>query len=190
MRFHPILLFEPGGHVLDIERIRFNHRVSGIDPGVVQATLGHLDAAAFVLHVRRNYGRLKNIGVGPAFDVRVIWESIEIVRADDLSDRSPRTLLDVQYPEAWNSLPVVPAIVEPGGHAELTRIPSFLYLDFEQSINEVSGDVRIVYRDITGRVLESRQRFIFWTRKAGDEQEVSYGVTFRGVKDLSNFDHR
>lgn len=186
LRFHPVLAFESSGWLLVTERVRFAHRIGGIDPVRVEQDFGHLNKDSLCIHVTRDYGQLQNIGMGPALDVHVTWRPVTISLKNDEFTVDEKKLAEYRYSEEYNCLPASPRIIEPGSSAELTRIPIFLALDFEQDFRAVDGQLAIHYKDISGRNLETRQNFLIWSQDtAGD---LSYGVTFGDILQLPRLD--
>jgi hypothetical protein len=96
------------------------------------------------------YGALKNHGLGPALDTRVTWIAEEVWVGNERFNVDERERTEPVYSTELNSMPAVPMHIEPGGEAELTRLPMFIGKDLEKKVSVVAGRLSIACKDIFG----------------------------------------
>lgn len=181
LRVRPLVVFQPGANPLRITRRPFRHRIGGVNPTYVEKLLANLppDGPAIDLEKSAYYGELLNTGVGAALQVEVTWVPRELKLGTEAFTLDEKKLTEPRYSTDLNSMPCVPHMLKVGEHGELSRIPSFLILDFDSRIREVSGHVVIDYRDIEGTLLRTYQEFLIWTDD--HEGKMRYWVTFGDI---------
>ncbi|MEU3455520.1 hypothetical protein ABZ671_18260 [Micromonospora sp. NPDC006766] len=176
LRFHPIVVFDQGPVTVPVKKRRFGRRIAGINPKAVEEAFPPQTAGLEVMDSTRPYGSIRNIGAGPALDVRVWWVAERLHFGDDVFMVDSAKLIEPKFSEGFNDLPAVPSIFGTDDSAEMTRIPTFLIADFDQKITRVEGVLRITYSDIFGNHLETRQLVRMFVERDGGEPDLL--VTF------------
>ena len=184
LRHRPYLAFEPGGHRVRIEFVTIGTSVPGVEPTAAKRLLGHLarDGESVAL-VRDDavpgsgrYGQLKNFGVGPGMQVRVEWVPERVFIGSDSFEVTADKRMEALYSRGLNAMPTLPSHVEPGGAAQLTRLPAFIVKDYDKKTTRVEGYFVISCRDVFGGEHKLEQTFHLFTHYR--EQKPTVRVTF------------
>lgn len=182
IRALPIIVFEVGGEVLSIERRRFQHRIGGCNPDAVADKFRELPADGMVIDNNKDYGSIRNIGSGPALDVQVEFQPHWVRMGAETFSIDDKKRREWRYSYSFNQLPAVGQVVAAGAEAHLTRIPTFIFLDFEDRISEAEGTMVIRYRDVAGLTWTTRQVFRYFN-SIFDENRV-YSMTFSDISEI------
>ncbi len=192
-RHRPHLAFEPGGYQLKVAFVKAGQTIPGVNPAFVKERFPRLrdDAESVRLadetageadHGRgvSRYGRLRNFGLGPALEVRVTWIPSEVWVGSERFVLDADKLREPQYMRVLNSMPAVPAHIQPGEAAQLTRLPTFIDKDCEHKISRVSGTMEIACLDVFGDGLMWNQEFMLFTMYGETPPKVH--VTFGDLR--------
>jgi hypothetical protein len=142
----PFLAFQPGGWELTLERFLRQsdqtefYRLKWRSPGEPQ-----------------HFGRLVNLGSGPALAARVQW-IIDVYEPTGAKGGDPPALEDLS-----DTLPLLPRQLRPGEEAQLTRLPFFIAEDTAHLIQRASGRLVIKCHDVAGKHCEYVHTFMLWT---------------------------
>lgn len=178
----PFLTFEPGGWPIPVNISKVGLRIPGVEPSYVEKTFKGLPADVKTIQPKKNFGELPNAGIGPALDVWVQWIPEEIKIGRDSFQIDDKKLAEPAYSGPLNKVPASPRIIAPGQKSELTRLPSFIVMDVDQKIKEVSGYLKITCTDTSGRPYVTMQSF--WLSTDYGDQQPSIHVTFLDLRDI------
>lgn len=157
---HPVLVVEPGGYFQSAKRSRFNYKIPGKNPDVVRREFGHLPEDGLRIDSSPT-GKVRNIGFGPAVEVEVEFRPRLIRIGDEEFKIDSEKLKEARYSPAWNTEVTMQHVIAPGGETEISGLPVFITLDFNDRISHAEGVVEIKYKDLTSRVLATTQEFSY-----------------------------
>jgi hypothetical protein len=176
LRTHPVVVFEPGGYVVPVSRRAFNHRIPGKDPARVEESFKDLPGSGSRID-SEPFARLRNIGQGPALEVEVLFvvELLEVNGVKKEIDEGFRAA--PRYSRAWNTEVAMDHVLPAGAETQVSGLPCFVTLDFNDEISYAEGTITIAYQDMRARQLSTRQRFRYFNEgpKAHHRYLVNFG---------------
>jgi hypothetical protein len=200
LRYRPYLAFEPGGHRRMIDFVEAGRAIPGVNPAYTEQVLSHVPEDIESVRLvspsangedgseddesYRNpafYGSLINLGAGPALSTEVVWVAESVGIGSDVFEIDESKRSEPVYREELNKMPSSPSHIAPEKKASLSRIPTFIEKDFEKKITEVSGHIKIRYKDTIGNEYETKQDF--WIMTGYDQDPPFFHVTFRDIID-------
>jgi hypothetical protein len=192
LRQKPYLAFQGGGCRVPVRFVKAAYYVPGMNPAFAKRAFSHLPADAESVRIdsqrfakrKEEFGRighLRNFGLGPAIETRVIWLAQTVVIGDQTFEIDERKRSEPRYSIDFNSLPANPEHIGPEGEAGLTRLPTFIEKDCEKHIKQVEGVLLIQCEDVFGNTHETTQSFWMETHYASDDGGPYIHVTFRDV---------
>lgn len=181
LRQAPFLAFVTGGTRRHVEFVRAGSAIPGIDPKAAARAFPNLPPNAESVRLAGPapecfYGRLVNLGAGPALGTRVVWIVDAVQIGHDRFELTDAKRMEPLYSEGLNTLPAVPGHIRPGEEAQLTRIPTFIEKDINKQILRVEGRLRILCADVAGQANTFEQSFRVFTGYT--EQPPWFHVTF------------
>ena len=184
VRQTPYLMFERGGWQLIVGFVKAGPSIPGIEPSYAAKMFPSLSPDAESVRLARGeepqfYGRLHNLGLGPAIEPRVVWIADEVQIGQETFAITDAKRKEPPYTAELNELPVVPRQLRTGDAAQLTRLPTFIEKDVEKKVSAVSGRLRITCTDLGGKGYSAEQEFRIFTAYADLPPTVH--VTFSEV---------
>jgi hypothetical protein len=172
----PFLLFEYGGNKTSI---KFCIAQDGKE--YIQAYWPVINEKGGI-HVP-TIGKLKNLGVGPAIDVRITWfvEQVYIKGEKFKIDEEKRK--EIQYQPAQNTNPIITSHLFPNQESGFHLIPYFISADFEKKIERADGVLIIKYFDTYENSYETYQKFHAFT----EYSEKKFHTTFSDLIEQKNY---
>lgn len=177
LKIFPIVVFKPGGHGLSIMRHPFNYRIGGCNPAAVEDDFRGLPADGQVIDNDKFYGEIHNIGAGPALNTLIEFIPEVITMGNDSFRVSDEKRTEARYSTPYNIFPSWDSILVAGAESSLTRVPTFVYLDFDDRMNNVEGRLNITYSDVAGVEHTSVQEFSYCNDLINGERHylISFG---------------
>jgi len=183
----PHLMFEPGGHRFLVEIGPGGRRIAGVNPTYAEKALAALPEQSPSVRLKRRvtdegrtapgwYGSLKNYGSGPALDVKVQWVASQVWVGSEMFEVTEAKQTEPLYSRPLNTMPPMPAHIEAGSRAQLSRLPAFIVKDVDQKITRVEGHFEIRCQDVFGTSYVSKQVYHLFTGYADEPPHVH--VTF------------
>jgi hypothetical protein len=193
LRQKPFLAFERGGHRMPIEFKAKGRSVPGINPAAVDSYFPNipLNAESVRLRIRTkedgssdliHYGHLKNYGLGPALNTYVTWKPSEIWVGSESFSIDEKKLSEPIYSKEFNCIPSSPSHILPTGESKLSRLPTFIVLDYEKKLTRVDGVLEIEYEDVFSQKHTTVQEFHLFTNYKDEQPSVH--VTFSDLVKL------
>jgi hypothetical protein len=183
LRTHPVVVMQPGGHIVPTNRAKFNYRIPGKEPSVVAEYFRDFPADGLRIDSKA-FGIMQNIGQGPAIDVEAVFQPRALKTDEGWIDTDPEILSQPRYSEIWNTEVAMNHVLLAGSETELSGLPCFVTLDFKDEIVEASGMLRIKYKDLTGKSLCTTQEFRYFN--SGPHVAHRYGLTFGDIVKIPN----
>jgi hypothetical protein len=168
----PYLLFDMGGHIMGIELKK------DFKTGKYYAAIkwDELPGGFVSVHF---YGKLKNYGTGPAFDIHITWLVNRIWIKDEMFEIDNEKLKQAQYNPKFNTNPVVPKHLVANQETGLHLMPTFIADDFDRKISKAEGVHILTYKDSFGEKYTTRQKFYVFTDY--QHPENGFHVTFSDI---------
>jgi len=175
----PFLLFDYGGHRTEIEFTKQND-----DKEYIQAYWPKInDKGEIMVPI---IGKLKNLGSGPAIDVRITWVVEEVYIKGEKFNIDDEKRKEKQYSLSWNENPIMTSHLYPNQESGFHIIPYFISSDFEKKIEKASGYLKITYFDTYENKHETYQKFNVFTNYS--EQNKWFHTTFSDlIKKTSHY---
>ena len=166
----PYLAFETGGQKFPIEIIRQDDRTENDEMSasmeIVRINLKTEDG-----RIKNMYGKLRNFGLGPAIETKIIWIPQEIWLGTEKFHINEEKLLEKKYSNQYNTIPASPGHILPGQEGKFFRIPAFIQRDTEMKITKVDGMIEIQCYDVFRNKHTVRQKYHLFT---GYKEETPY----------------
>ncbi len=186
-RQKPHLAFERGGYRYSIKFVKAGKRIPGVNPKSVERLFPELpeDAESIRLNERKNddgtinpiwIGRLNNYGLGPALSTHVTWVPVELWVGNEQFKLDEKKRSEPVYSLSLNTMPTVPAHIQPSEESGMPRLPTFIEKDIEKKITRVEGTLIITAKDVFENLLECQQEFTIFTNYKDEKPWVH--VTF------------
>ncbi|MFC4686529.1 hypothetical protein ACFO4P_06220 [Epilithonimonas pallida] len=162
----PFLLFDYGGHQSRIELKKYND-------GKEYASFFWPKLESGGIHVP-TVGKLRNLGTGPAVDVRLQWIIEEIYikgekfKIDDTKRKEP------QYSPENNQNPIRESHIFPNQETGYHLLPRFISHDFNRKIERADGHFIIHYQDTFNNKHQTFQKFHAFP----DYEKMTFHTTF------------
>jgi len=198
LRQRPFLAFQRGGHKVQIEFKVAGKSVPGINPRYVATVVPDMPPKAETVRLKQEttkdgrlhvhfYSHLKNYGLGPAISTAVTWIPFEIWVGSDQFSIDEKKLAEPIYGKSMNRLPAASSHILPGEESQLTRLPTFIVLDYEKKIKRVDGILEIACNDVFAQRQLSYQVFHIFTDYT--DQSPHLIVTFSDLVDSQDRKH-
>jgi len=189
LRQKPHLAFEPRGQIVYVE-FSGGKAIPGVNINYVRKVLSNLPNDIKTIRLKEGlidserraypfYGCLKNYGLGPALATEVIWIPQKIWIGSESFSIDEKKLSEPIYSSGLNSMPALPEHILPEQQAELSRLPSFIVLDYEKKIKRVDGVLSIEYEDVFGEKHKTVQLFRVFTHYDNEKPQIT--VTFSDI---------
>jgi hypothetical protein len=172
----PFLLFDYGGHKTSVE---FNKARDGKEYTQAYWPVVNEKGGIRVPTI----GKLKNLGVGPAIDVRITWIVEQVYIKGEKFKIDDEKRKESQYMPSMNSNPIMTSHLFPNQESGFHLIPYFISADFEKKIERADGYFKITYFDTFKNKHETYQKFHVFT----DYVDKKFHTTFSDLIEQKSY---
>jgi hypothetical protein len=181
IKTRPKILFNLGAQVISMQCTK-GKAIPGIDRAEARKALVDLDDNLELNIPNGPVSGPFNHGNGQAFNIEMWFVPETVTRGGEKFRIEQERISQFPYAKGWNTFPANPSRLQTGEQALFHRIPTVIVVDYQKTLQNVTGRMYLECKDGEGRIYNTVQPVTFFVeygdKTNGRHLTISFGKEF------------